>query len=147
MKPRGRRRQHVWIPKALRKEVRRYVRSIGKKYSEFFHADSKLKDRVARFVRVTLPPRRGPGRPDNPMVTCAISLHRRLCRKFPEKSSRSVWALVYPRVIVGYAEMSASGLVSPCEEHAFRFYAHKIMHRPTPTSADRPAPLIDIKGD
>jgi hypothetical protein len=57
-------------------------------------------------VRVTLPPRRRRGRPDNPVVTHAIALHRRLCRRFPEESSRAVWARVYPRVIVGYAEMS-----------------------------------------
>jgi hypothetical protein len=50
----------------------------------------------------------------------------------------------------GYAEVSASRLVSACEKQAFRLYVHKTMvkHQPIPTFRSvAPAKLTNIKGD
>jgi hypothetical protein len=95
------------IPWELRAEVVEHCRSITRKYGVEFKADRDLKARVLRLERALLPPRPNPrGRPRNPIVTRAITLHRKLRRESPDDSPQKLWARVYPRVIDGWANMS-----------------------------------------
>jgi hypothetical protein len=76
------------------------------KYRDQFIADRELKARVLRLARALLPPRpRRRGRPGDPMVTCAIRLHRKFQRQYPQERSRENWNRVCVILIPGYAAL------------------------------------------
>jgi hypothetical protein len=92
------------LPREVRQEIARCAQQV-RKHRKLFVADPKLKDRVARFLRSLLPPRRKRGRPGIASVTEAILLLKKLRREFPQEDQRQLWQRVYPEVIPHYGSL------------------------------------------
>jgi len=89
----------------LRKEIACFARELRQQHRKNFTADPKLKDRISRFLRSLLPPKRKRGRPGLDSVTKAIRLRQRLRRQYPGEKPEQIWKRIYPEAILGYAGM------------------------------------------
>jgi hypothetical protein len=105
-RPAARKRQRArpQLPREVRKEITRCARRL-QPHRKLFIADAKLKDRVSRFLRSLLPPKRKRGRPGLPSVSKASLLLRKFRRQYPHDKPAELWARIYPEAITGYASM------------------------------------------
>ena len=104
--PKRRRRRKPAIPAAMRKEIARYARAIGKKYRTFFDRDHRLKQRIGRLTAALLPPRtRRPGRPYDPEISHVLKLYSRFRRQHPEARSAELWIMVAGKLYPEYSSL------------------------------------------
>jgi hypothetical protein len=101
---RKRKRTRPPLPREVRKEITQCARQL-RQHRKVFMADPKLKDRVSRFLRSLLPPKRKRGRPGLDSVTKAIRLRQRFRRQYPGEKPEQIWKRIYPEAIPGYATM------------------------------------------
>lgn len=102
--PAGRCRPPVQLPSELQSMVRNFADALLEHYGDLFPRDPRLKCRIAAELRRLLPPQ--PGRRGLAVVTAAIRLHGEIQRSHPERSSKEIWAEIYPRVIPGWPNLS-----------------------------------------
>jgi hypothetical protein len=102
--PRKRQRARPPLPREVRKEITQCARQL-RQHPKLFIADPKLKDRVSRFLRSLLPPKRKRGRPGIDSVTKAIRLRNRFRRQYAGEKPEQIWKRVYPEALPGYASM------------------------------------------
>jgi len=106
-KRKPRRRSTPPLPAPVRKEITRIARELNRQpYRKLFTADAKLRDRVARFLRSLLPPRRKRGRPGLDSVTTAIRLRGMFRRSHPDEAWAKIWERIYPEAIANYDSMN-----------------------------------------
>jgi hypothetical protein len=102
----GRRRRAPSIPGELRKEAAANAKAMGKKYRKLFNADRTLKERVARYITLLLPPRARRGRPRNMETTRAVSEYRKRRRQCPNERPRESWNFVAGKLIPDFGSHS-----------------------------------------
>jgi hypothetical protein len=93
------------LPREVRKEIAQCAQQL-RQHRKLFIADAKLKDRVARFLRSLLPPKRKRGRPPLATVSRAIVLLKRLIDQDPHEKCSQRWKRIYPQVILDYANLT-----------------------------------------
>jgi hypothetical protein len=93
------------LAREVRNEITRCAQQL-RQHRKLFMADSKLKDRIGRFLRSLLPPKRKRGRPGIPSVTKAILMLKKLHREHPAQERREHWPQVYRQVIPNYATLT-----------------------------------------
>jgi hypothetical protein len=99
-----RRRAGQALPREVRKEIAHCAHEL-RQHRKLFIADPKLRDRVARFLRSLLPPKRKRGWPGIASVTKAIRLRQRFRRQYPGEKPDQIWKRIYAEAIPGYADM------------------------------------------
>jgi hypothetical protein len=105
-KPKRRRRQQAAINVELRREASAFACAIGKKYSDQFSADPKLKYRTTRLILALLPPRaRRRGRPRDPEITRALLLYSRFHREHPKEKPCQTWHRVCAALYCEYSSL------------------------------------------
>jgi len=110
------RRRSNPLPAAVRNEITRFARELGRQHSRLFINDPKLKGRAAVCLRSQLPPWGKPGVRGHDDVTLAIGLRRNLRRHYareypdekPPQIGKRVWKQICPKVITNFDGMNVT---------------------------------------
>lgn len=91
------------LPEALRLELSSFSQRLTQNYAAFFTSHPRAKHFLARLFKAQLPPLSRPRGPAGyKEVTEAIRRRDELRRRYPRKSPKKIWRMVYSAAIPAY---------------------------------------------